>query len=89
MAVALRCFRHLPSLLHRSSFTMLRGLPQAPAACPALLLDGCRQSAHQRLLTRQLATKKGNSSSLFPGVCNPSVCCQDSFSYPFYLMHQY
>ncbi|XP_029855851.1 ribosome-recycling factor, mitochondrial isoform X3 [Aquila chrysaetos chrysaetos] len=58
MAMALRCFRHLPSLLYRSSFTTIRGLPQAPAGCPALLLDGCRQCVHQMLLTRQLATKK-------------------------------
>ncbi|XP_014798332.1 PREDICTED: ribosome-recycling factor, mitochondrial isoform X4 [Calidris pugnax] len=58
MALALRCFRHLPSLLHRSSFAARRGLPRAPAACPALLLDGCRQAVCQMLLTRQLATKK-------------------------------
>ncbi|NXS42950.1 RRFM protein, partial [Balaeniceps rex] len=58
MAMALRCFRHLPSLLYRSSFAMTRGLPQAPAGCPALLRDGCGQCVHQMLLTRQLATKK-------------------------------
>ncbi|XP_052670638.1 ribosome-recycling factor, mitochondrial [Harpia harpyja] len=58
MAMALRCFRHLPSLLYRSSFTAIRGMPRAPAGCPALLLDGCRQCVHQMLLTRQLATKK-------------------------------
>ncbi|NWU61953.1 RRFM protein, partial [Pterocles burchelli] len=58
MAVALRCFRHLPSLLHRSSFTMIRGLPRAPAGCPALLLAGCRQCVRGMMLTRQLATKK-------------------------------
>ncbi|NXT58624.1 RRFM protein, partial [Pluvianellus socialis] len=57
MALALRCFRHLPALLYRSSFT-LRALPRAPAPCPALLPGGCGQSLHQRLLTRQLATKK-------------------------------
>ncbi|NXP09275.1 RRFM protein, partial [Thinocorus orbignyianus] len=54
MATALRCFRHLPSLLYRSSFAT----PRAPAACSALLLDGCRQPGHQVLLTRQLAAKK-------------------------------
>ncbi|XP_074701987.1 ribosome-recycling factor, mitochondrial [Strix aluco] len=58
MAVALRCSRHLPALLYRSSFAVTRGLPQAAAGCPALLLDGCGQCAHQMLLTRQLATKK-------------------------------
>ncbi|KAM4761277.1 ribosome-recycling factor, mitochondrial isoform 2-T4 [Cyanocitta cristata] len=50
MALALRCLRPLPSLLHRSSFAMTRGLPQAPRGCPA-----CVQ---QMLLSRQLATKK-------------------------------
>ncbi|NXJ65343.1 RRFM protein, partial [Rostratula benghalensis] len=58
MATALRCFRHLPPLFYRSSFATPRGLPRAPAACPALLLDDCRQPVHQMLLTRQLATKK-------------------------------
>ncbi|NXI59451.1 RRFM protein, partial [Chloroceryle aenea] len=58
MAVALRCFRHLPPLLSRSAFAVARGLPQAPAGCPALLLDGCRHRVLQVLLTRQLATKK-------------------------------
>uniref|UniRef100_A0A8C3EG48 Ribosome-recycling factor, mitochondrial n=1 Tax=Corvus moneduloides TaxID=1196302 RepID=A0A8C3EG48_CORMO len=52
MALALRCLRPLPSLLHRSwsSFAMTRWLPQAPRGCPA-----CVQ---QMLLSRQLATKK-------------------------------
>ncbi|KAM4647170.1 ribosome-recycling factor, mitochondrial isoform 2-T4 [Amazona ochrocephala] len=59
MAMALRCFWHLPSLLYRSSFAVTRGLPLAPTGCPSLLLDGCRQCVHQVLLTRQLATKKG------------------------------
>ncbi|XP_054249411.1 ribosome-recycling factor, mitochondrial [Indicator indicator] len=59
MAMALRCFRHLPLLLYRSSFAMTRGLPQAPAGCSVLLLDGCWQCVHQVLLTRKLATKKG------------------------------
>ncbi|KAM9218085.1 ribosome-recycling factor, mitochondrial [Leptosomus discolor] len=58
MAMALRCFRHLPSLLYRSSFAMMRGLPLAPAGCPAPLLDGCRRCVRQMLLTRELATKK-------------------------------
>ncbi|NXQ85977.1 RRFM protein, partial [Nyctibius grandis] len=58
MAVALRCCRRLPALLYCSSFATVRGLPQAPAGCPALLLDGCRQCGQQMLLTRQLATKK-------------------------------
>uniref|UniRef100_A0A8B9UXY2 Ribosome-recycling factor, mitochondrial n=2 Tax=Anas TaxID=8835 RepID=A0A8B9UXY2_9AVES len=57
MAMALRCFRHLHSLLY-SPLAMMRRLPQAPAGCPALLLEGCRQCVHQVLLTRQLATKK-------------------------------
>ncbi|NXP81742.1 RRFM protein, partial [Ramphastos sulfuratus] len=63
MATALRCFRHLPLLLYRSSFAMTQGLPQAPAGCSALLLDGCRQCVHQVLLTRQLATKKAKGKS--------------------------
>ncbi|NXY82258.1 RRFM protein, partial [Alcedo cyanopectus] len=58
MAVALRCFRHLPPLLSRSAFAATRGLLPAPAACPAPLLDGCRHCAHPGLLTRWLATKK-------------------------------
>ncbi|NXL95156.1 RRFM protein, partial [Alectura lathami] len=58
MAMALRCFRHLQSLLHCSSLAVARRLPQAPAGCPALLLDGCRQCDHRVVLTRQLATKK-------------------------------
>ncbi|XP_025917996.1 ribosome-recycling factor, mitochondrial isoform X1 [Apteryx rowi] len=57
MAMALRCFRQLQSLLYRSSCAT-RVLPQAPAGCPALLLNGCRQCVHQMMLTRQLATKK-------------------------------
>ncbi|XP_072792585.1 ribosome-recycling factor, mitochondrial isoform X2 [Taeniopygia guttata] len=59
MALALRCLRPLPALLLRSSFAMARGLPRAPAACPAPLLEGCRQCVQQMLLSRQLATKKG------------------------------
>ncbi|NXP53938.1 RRFM protein, partial [Heliornis fulica] len=58
MATALRSLRHLPSLLYRSSFATIHGLPRAPSGCPALLLDGCRQCVHRMLLTRQLATKK-------------------------------
>lgn len=88
MAVALRCFRLLPPLLYRSSLAMTRGLPQAPTGCSALLLDGCRQCVHQVLLTRQLATKKGNRGSPFLGILNPSVRCQ-KFFYPFYLMSWY
>ncbi|NXT27212.1 RRFM protein, partial [Syrrhaptes paradoxus] len=57
MAVALRCFR-LPSLLYRSSFATIRGLPRAPASCPALLLAGCRQCVRGMMLTRHLANKK-------------------------------
>ncbi|NWX41206.1 RRFM protein, partial [Steatornis caripensis] len=58
MATAARCFRLLPSLLYRSPFAVTRGLPQAPARCPALLPGRCRQCVHQMLLTRQFATKK-------------------------------
>ncbi|XP_021399339.2 ribosome-recycling factor, mitochondrial [Lonchura striata] len=58
MALALRCLRPLPALLLRSSFAMARGLPRAPGACPAPLLEGCRQCVQQMLLSRQLATKK-------------------------------
>ncbi|KFQ40225.1 hypothetical protein N332_07857 [Mesitornis unicolor] len=56
MAMALRGFWHLPSLLYRSSLAVIRGLPPAPAGCPALLQAGC--SHHRMLLTRQLASKK-------------------------------
>ncbi|XP_048822122.1 ribosome-recycling factor, mitochondrial [Lagopus muta] len=58
MAMALRCFRHLHSLLHCSSLAVVRRLPQPPARCTALLLDGCRQCVHPLLLARPLATKK-------------------------------
>ncbi|KAM6316102.1 RRFM protein, partial [Podargus strigoides] len=58
MAMALRCFRRLPALLCRSPSAAVQGLPWAPAGCPAVPLGGCRQCAHQMLLTRQLATKK-------------------------------
>lgn len=74
MAMALRCFRHLHSLLY-SPLAMMRRLPQAPAGCPALLLEGCRQCVHQVLLTRQLATKKGTGSRS-ARFCNPKRCCQ-------------
>ncbi|XP_075295901.1 ribosome-recycling factor, mitochondrial [Opisthocomus hoazin] len=59
MATALR-LRHLPALLYRPSLAVVRGTPQAPAGCPALLLlpGGCGQRAHPVLLARQLATKK-------------------------------
>lgn len=67
MALALRCLRPLPSLLHRSSFAMRRGLPQAPRGCPAPLLEGCSQCVQQMLLSRQLATKKGKNSRFFHG----------------------
>uniref|UniRef100_A0A8C4UM15 Ribosome-recycling factor, mitochondrial n=1 Tax=Falco tinnunculus TaxID=100819 RepID=A0A8C4UM15_FALTI len=50
MATSLRCFRHLPSLLCRSSFAVARALPPAPA--------GCGHGVHLTLLARQLATKK-------------------------------
>lgn len=86
MAMALRCFWHLPSLLYRSSFAVRRGLPQAPTGCPSLLLDGCRQCVRQVLLTRQLATKKGNG---FHTVCNPLVCWQNFLSCPLYLVYKY
>ncbi|NXN91022.1 RRFM protein, partial [Rhinopomastus cyanomelas] len=58
MAVALRSLRHLPPLLYRSAFAATQGLPQAPAGCPALLLDSCGQRVHLVLQSRQLATKK-------------------------------
>ncbi|XP_046757722.1 ribosome-recycling factor, mitochondrial isoform X5 [Gallus gallus] len=58
MAMALRCFRHLHSLLHCSSLAVVRQLPQPPARCTPLLLDGCRHCAHPLLLARPLATKK-------------------------------
>lgn len=56
--MALRCFRHLHSLLHGSSLAVLRQLPQPPLRCTALLLDGCRHCTHPLLLARTLATKK-------------------------------
>ncbi|XP_065504755.1 ribosome-recycling factor, mitochondrial isoform X2 [Caloenas nicobarica] len=59
MAMALRCFRHLPSLLHRSRLAALRGPPRAPPGCPALLPSGCSHCGHRMLPSRQLATKKG------------------------------
>ncbi|KFO99121.1 ribosome-recycling factor, mitochondrial isoform X1 [Calypte anna] len=58
MAMALRCFRHLPPLLYSSSSAALRGLPQPPAGCPDPLRFGCQRGVHQVLLTRQFATKK-------------------------------
>ncbi|NWU93657.1 RRFM protein, partial [Upupa epops] len=58
MAMALHSFRHLPPLLFRSSLAATRGLPRAPAACTALLLNSCGQCVHPVLLSRQLATKK-------------------------------
>lgn len=70
MAMTLRCFRRLPSLLHRSRLAALWGPPRAP---PAPLPSGCSHCGHQMLLSRQLATKKGNGSSLFPSVCNLST----------------
>ena len=90
MATALR-LRHLPALLYRPSLAVVRGTPQAPAGCPALLLlpGGCGQRAHPVLLARQLATKKGNGGSRFPGVCDPSVRRQGFFSHPFYLVYRY
>ncbi|XP_050570523.1 ribosome-recycling factor, mitochondrial isoform X2 [Cygnus atratus] len=59
MAMALRCFRHLHSLLYCSPLVMMRRLPQAAAGCPAPLLEGYRQCVRQVMLTQQLATKKG------------------------------
>ncbi|POI34968.1 hypothetical protein CIB84_001280 [Bambusicola thoracicus] len=70
MAMALRCFRHLHSLLHCSSLAVVRRLPQPPARCTPLLLDGCRHCAHPLLLARPLATKKGKAAAS-RGVCNP------------------
>ncbi|XP_071622327.1 ribosome-recycling factor, mitochondrial isoform X1 [Heliangelus exortis] len=58
MAMALRCFRHLPPLLYSSSSAALRGLPQLPAGCPDPLRFGCQRGVHQVLLSRQFATKK-------------------------------
>lgn len=58
MAMALRCFRHLHSLLYCSPLAMMRRMPQAAVGCPAPLLEGCRQCVRQVMLTRQLATKK-------------------------------
>lgn len=89
MAMALRCFRHLPSLLHRSRLAALRRPPGPPPGCLALLPPGCSHCGHQMLLSRQLATKKGNGSSLFPSVCDPSVRSQNFFSYSFHLLYQY
>ncbi|NXG58263.1 RRFM protein, partial [Hemiprocne comata] len=73
MAMALRCFRHLPSLLCSSSSAVIRGLPQAPAACPALLLPGCRRCGQEVLLARQLATKKAKGKGQSPAKVNISA----------------
>ena len=75
MAMALRCFRHLHSLLYCSPLVMIRRLPQAAAGCPAPLLEGYRQCVRQVMLTQQLATKKGTGSHS-GRVCNPWRCCQ-------------
>ncbi|KFP34165.1 hypothetical protein N325_04677 [Colius striatus] len=73
MATALRCFRHLPSLLYRSSLAATWGLPQAPVCCPALLLDGCRHGVPQLLLARQLATKKAKGKGQSQAKVNVSA----------------
>ncbi|NXJ02735.1 RRFM protein, partial [Psophia crepitans] len=73
MATALRCFRHLPSLMSRSSFAMAWWLPQAPVGCPALLLAGCRQRVRQAPLSRQLATKKAKGKGQSPARVNISA----------------
>ncbi|XP_069729663.1 ribosome-recycling factor, mitochondrial isoform X1 [Phaenicophaeus curvirostris] len=73
MATALRCVRHVPSLLYRSSSAAVRELPQAPTGCPASLLGGCGQRVPLVLLTRQLATKKAKGKGQAPAKVNISA----------------
>ncbi|KFO82566.1 hypothetical protein N303_06232 [Cuculus canorus] len=73
MATALRCVRHVPSLLYRSWCGAVRRLPQAPAGCPASLLDGCGQRVQLVLLARQLATKKAKGKGQAPAKVNISA----------------
>ncbi|NXC41847.1 RRFM protein, partial [Penelope pileata] len=56
MAVALRCFRHLHSVLRCPA--VVQGLPRAPPGCTVLLPGGCGQCPPQAVLTRAMATKK-------------------------------
>uniref|UniRef100_A0A8C8VGA7 Ribosome-recycling factor, mitochondrial n=1 Tax=Pelusios castaneus TaxID=367368 RepID=A0A8C8VGA7_9SAUR len=59
MAVALRCLRQLPPLLHNSLSGVARPPLQVPFRCTILILNGCKQCvAHQTMLSRHLATKK-------------------------------
>ncbi|NWH65785.1 RRFM protein, partial [Geococcyx californianus] len=73
MATALRCVRRVPSLLCRSPVTVVRGLPLAPASCPAPLQGGSRQCVPLMLLTRQLATKKAKGKGQAPAKVNISA----------------
>ncbi|NWX16422.1 RRFM protein, partial [Aegotheles bennettii] len=73
MAMALRSFRHLPSLLCASSSALARALPLAPGGCPALLPAGHWQCVHQTLLARQLATKKAKGKGQSPAKVNISA----------------
>ncbi|XP_023962035.2 ribosome-recycling factor, mitochondrial isoform X1 [Chrysemys picta bellii] len=64
MAMALRCLRQLPPLLHNSLSGLVRPPLQVPLRHTALMLNGCRQCVvHQTMLTRHLATKKAKAKS--------------------------